>query len=70
VTGTPPTATSDAVLTPLTGSSVPTIRPTIDPRTAVAGTLAAVQATANAIATNVPILLTQPCGLPTLPACP
>ncbi len=68
VTGTPPTATPG--LTPLTGSAVPSLQPTANLLTAVPATLAAVSATANAIASQVPVFLTQPCGLPLLPACP
>jgi hypothetical protein len=68
VTGTPPTATQ--ALTPLTGSAVPSVQPTANLLTAVPATLAAVSATAASIASQVPIFLTQPCGLPTLPACP
>jgi hypothetical protein len=63
--GSPPTP-----LTPITGSAVPTIRPTVNLLTAVPATASAVAATANAIASQVPVFLTQPCGLPLLPACP
>jgi len=68
ITGTPPTATQ--ALTPLSGSAVPSLQPTANLLTAVPATLAAVSATANAIASQVPVFLTQPCGLPLLPACP
>jgi hypothetical protein len=67
-TGTPPTATPGP--TSLSGTALPTIPPTANLLTAVPATLTSVAATAAAIASQVPIFLTQPCGLPTLPACP
>jgi hypothetical protein len=66
-----PTATGQATATRTAGTPRPTAVP---PLTAVAATGAAVATsvalTAQAIQTQVPVFLTQPCGLPGLPNCP
>jgi hypothetical protein len=65
-----PTATGQATATQAAGTPRPTSPP---PLTAVAATAGAVATTvaltARAIESLVPVFLTQPCGLPGLPAC-